>query len=124
MKLQQRAARVGFDWDSIPPVLAKVREEIGELEEALGTDHAAHEIGDVIFAVVNLARHLGIDPELAARRAVDRFDSRFRSVESMAEGPLDEMTLAQLDSLWERAKEDERGRTEKNGQRTTNDERT
>ncbi len=122
MKLQQRAARVGFDWDSVPPVLAKVREEIGELEEAIGTDHAPHEVGDLIFAVVNLARHLGIDPELAARRAVDRFDSRFRSVEAMAEGPLDEMTLDQLDALWERAKEYEVRSTER--QRTENGERS
>lgn len=107
MKLQQRAARVGFDWDAVPPVLAKVREELAELEEAIGTDHAAHEVGDLFLSVVNLARHLGVDPELAARRAVDRFDARFRLVEALADGPLEEMTLEELDALWEQAKEKE-----------------
>ncbi len=107
LKLQQRAARVGFDWDSVFPALAKIREEVAELEEAVGTDQAAHEVGDLFFAVVNVARHLGIDPELAARRASDRFEERFRSIEAMADGPLEEMTLVQLDALWERAKENE-----------------
>lgn len=107
MQLQERAARVGFDWDTVPPVIAKVREELAELEEAVGTEHAAHEIGDLVFSVVNLARHLGVDPELAARRAVDRFDARFRTVEALADRSLEEMTPEELDALWERAKQKE-----------------
>ena len=103
-KLQTRAARVGFDWDEIGPVLGKVHEELGELEEAMGTPHAEPELGDLLFSVVNLARHLDLDPELAARRAVDRFEERFREVERLAEGRLEEMTLAEMDELWEQAK--------------------
>jgi MazG family protein len=104
-KLQKRAARVGFDWDEIGPVLGKVHEELGELEEAMGTPHAEHELGDLLFSVVNLARHLDLDPELAARRAVDRFEQRFRQVEVLADRSLGEMTLEEMDVLWEKAKE-------------------
>ncbi len=112
MKLQQRAAGVGFDWDSVPPVLAELREEVAEVEEAVGTDRVADEIGDVFFALVNLARHVGVDPDLAARRAADRFERRFRSVEELAGGSLAEMTLAELDAAWERVKETEERGTE------------
>ena len=103
-KLQKRAAGVGFDWDEVGPVLGKVREELAELEEAMGTPHAEHELGDLLFSVVNLARHLDLDPELAARRAVDRFEERFRRVERLADRPLGGMSLAEMDELWEQAK--------------------
>ncbi len=107
-KLQRRAASVGFDWTEAGPVLEKLREEVEEL--AADLDHqerAAHELGDVLFSVVNLARHLGLDPEIAFRRANDRFADRFREVERLAEASgtaLGDLSLDELDALWERAK--------------------
>ena len=81
-KIQNRAAKVGFDWSEASEVLPKVREEIDELEAVL-TDpsEAESELGDVLFSIINLARHLGIDGELALRGAVDRFETRFRAME-------------------------------------------
>ncbi|MEY4376930.1 MAG: hypothetical protein RJB26_1480, partial [Pseudomonadota bacterium] len=83
-KLGRRASRVGFDWPDTGGVLAKIVEEVGELEQAVAsgvaTDTAA-ELGDVLFAVVNLARHLGVDPEAALRGTNQRFEQRFRGVE-------------------------------------------
>ena len=105
-KLQNRAAKVGFDWAEADPVLAKVREELDELAAAMAgaaDGEVDAELGDVLFSVVNLARHLDVDPEVALRRATDRFETRFRAME--AEGPLEGLTLAQLDQRWERAKE-------------------
>ncbi|MEX1125727.1 MAG: nucleoside triphosphate pyrophosphohydrolase [Acidimicrobiia bacterium] len=103
-KIQNRAAKVGFDWEEAAQVLPKVREELGELEEVL-TDpvHARQELGDVLFSVVNLARHLGLDPEIALGQATDRFEARFRRMES--EGPLDALDLDGLNARWDRAKE-------------------
>lgn len=105
-KLQRRAASVGFDWSELPPVIAKLREEVAELAAAAGDpDAAAHELGDVLFTAVNLSRHLGVDAELALRATTARFEARFRWIEAqlgdraMAETPLDE-----LDDLWEQAK--------------------
>jgi len=107
-KLQRRAASAGFDWDDLGEVLAKVDEEIGELRSAIGHDDAVtHELGDLLFAVVNVARHVGVDSELALRRANERFEVRFRHVESAAKAAgreLGEMTLAEMDALWEEAK--------------------
>lgn len=107
-KLQRRAATAGFDWKETAPVLAKLQEEVDELASDVADRSAAmHELGDVLFSAVNLARHLDIDPELAFRKANDRFEARFREVERIAaaeERLLHEMTLAQLDELWERAK--------------------
>ncbi len=109
-KLQKRASRVGFDWSSAPPVLDKVREELGELAEAMaiGTvQDQAEELGDLIFALVNLARHLRIDPEDAMRAANAKFERRFRYVESAlarsGRGPA-EANLAEMDGLWDEAK--------------------
>jgi len=104
LQLQQRAAGVGFDWPAIEGVVAKVREE---LEETLdpGADHT-HEVGDLLFSVVNLARHLAVDPEQALRAAADRFERRFRLVE--AEGDLTGLSLEEMDARWERAKDEER----------------
>ncbi len=112
-KLQKRAASVGFDWPTIEPVFAKLREEVDELHEELEhtdrpLDRIAAELGDVLFSVVNLARHADVDPELALRGAADRFADRFREVERLAatgDTPLSEMTLAELDTLWDQAKE-------------------
>ncbi|MGF1668710.1 MAG: nucleoside triphosphate pyrophosphohydrolase [Acidimicrobiia bacterium] len=105
---QRRAAKVGFDWPDAEPALAKLAEEIAELTEALGDRAAmAHELGDILFSVVNVARHLDLDPEVAVRSATHRFEDRFRAMES--EGPLNGLTLDQLDERWERAKSTEGG---------------
>ncbi|HSF87272.1 MAG TPA: nucleoside triphosphate pyrophosphohydrolase [Acidimicrobiia bacterium] len=111
-KLQRRAASAGFDWTRAQPVLAKLREEVGELAQDIDDRTAAtHELGDVLFSVVNLARHLDIDSEIAFRMANDRFEARFRTVETLAaqeSRALDSLTLEELDELWERAKSMER----------------
>ncbi len=103
-KLQRRAASVGFDWPDHSGVMAKLREEVSELEEALGeAKGVAHELGDVLFTVVNLARHLDIDPEMALRQAIDRFSDRFREVEEA--GDLAGRSAEDLNTLWEQAKD-------------------
>ncbi len=111
-KLQKRAACVGFDWDAPEPVLDKIREEVDELAEELARsprdpDRLADEIGDLLFATVNLARHLGIDPEAALRRTNRRFEARFRHLERdlAAQGrrPQD-CDLETLEAAWARAK--------------------
>lgn len=113
-KLQRRAARVGFDWPEMVQVLDKIEEEVGEVREALANggkrDEMEHEIGDLMFACVNLARHANIDPEVALRSINRRFERRFRRVEglAMAQGrTLPEMGLIEMDRLWEQAKTEE-----------------
>nr|MDE0501928.1 nucleoside triphosphate pyrophosphohydrolase [bacterium] len=102
-KIQRRAAQVGFDWSEVPPVIDKVEEELEELRASLTDRESAEaELGDLLFATVNLARHLALDPETALRRAIARFGDRFRKME--AEGPLDGLTVDQLEERWERAK--------------------
>ena len=107
-KMQRRARSVGFDWDDPAPVFAKIREELDEL--AAETDdpvRATEEFGDLLFAAVNLSRHLGVDPELALAGAADRFAVRFRFMEKRVTGEgqtLADLTLEQLDDLWNRAK--------------------
>lgn len=109
--VQKKAARVGFDWPDERGPLAKIREELGELEEARETHDAtaiAHELGDLLFAVVNFSRFLRVDAEDALRTACDRFSARFREMEALAEadgGALPGMSLEAMDELWERAKE-------------------
>lgn len=106
-KIQNRAAKVGFDWDSASEVVPKVREELGELVEAMdGSGDITAEMGDVLFTVVNLARHLGADPELALRQATTRFEERFRRMEG--EGPLDGLGMEALNRRWDDAKSSER----------------
>jgi len=114
-KLQKRAAREGFDWPDLAPVIAKTREELEEVEAEIsagsGADRLQDEAGDLIFACVNLARHLGIDAEVALRDANDKFDRRFRHVETglEAEGKsLDEADLDEMEEHWIAAKETER----------------
>lgn len=113
-KLQRRVARVGFEWPDIMPVLDKIEEEIGEIREALANggkrDEMEHEIGDLMFACVNLARHANIDPEVALRSINRRFERRFRRVEVLASErgrPLPEMSLIEMNELWEQAKVEE-----------------
>ena len=119
-KLQRRAARVGFDWPDEGPVFDKVLEEVAELREAAGSRESpdaagssvSEEVGDLLFACVNLARHLGVEPEAALRAANAKFTARFRHVEAaLAESGHDAATvgLAELDRLWEEAKLVERG---------------
>ena len=102
-KIQNRAAKVGFDWSQAAEVLPKVREELDELEAVLTEPaEAESELGDVLFSVINLARHLGIDGELALRGAVDRFDARFRAMEGM--GPIAGLSLEEMNLRWEQSK--------------------
>ena len=115
VKLQNRAARVGFDWPGPEDVLDKLIEERRELVEARdSTDHAhlTEEFGDLMFVMANLARHLRIDPEEALRGANAKFTRRFRSIEAAlaAQGRRPEDSdLAEMDALWDRAKAAERG---------------
>lgn len=106
-KVQARAASVGFDWDEVAAVVDKVREELGELLDALGDpDASMAELGDVLFAVVNLSRHLDIDAEAALRSASHRFENRFRAIEAM--GPLADVDAVEFNRRWDAAKAAER----------------
>lgn len=106
-KMQSRAAKVGFDWPDVQGPLAKISEEAGEVQQALlsgDADATLAEVGDLLFAVVNVARHLDVDPESALRIAVNKFRSRVESVEKLASEQgrvMKDMTLEQLDELWE-----------------------
>jgi tetrapyrrole methylase family protein/MazG family protein len=110
-KMQNRAAKVGFDWPDVNGPLAKISEEAGEVRQALLTgdpDATMAEVGDLLFAVVNVARHLDVDPESALRIAVNKFRSRVESVEKLASEQglvMKEMSLQQLDELWEVVKQ-------------------
>jgi ATP diphosphatase len=110
LKLQQKAAQVEFDWKEAEPILQKIDEELGELREAVqnGDSNAiTDEFGDVLFALVNYGRHLGIDPEAALRQTNEKFRSRFHSVErrlSEAGSSLDAATLEEMEALWQQAK--------------------
>ncbi|AUM73211.1 nucleoside triphosphate pyrophosphohydrolase [Paracoccus jeotgali] len=115
VKLQNRAARVGFDWPGAADVLEKLAEETAELveaREAADPAHLAEEFGDLLFVMANLARHLEIDPEEALRNANAKFTRRFQSIESalarQGKRPEDS-DLAQMDALWNAAKAAERG---------------
>lgn len=115
-KLQKRAKRGGFDWDRISDVVAKIQEELGELQEEIdhnsASDRLEDELGDLLFTVANLARHLKLDPEEALSRTNRKFERRFRTVEesvrrdgkAMAETPLDD-----LEALWQAVKKTEAG---------------
>ncbi|QPZ91219.1 nucleoside triphosphate pyrophosphohydrolase [Thioclava electrotropha] len=110
IKLQNRAARVGFDWPSTDEVLDKIVEEARELEEArdeLGPEELAEEYGDLLFVMVNLGRHLGLDPEASLRAANLKFTNRFkhieRELEARGKAPKDS-DLAEMDALWNEAK--------------------
>lgn len=114
VKLQNRAARVGFDWPTTDEVLAKLQEELIELTEArssLGPDAVEDEFGDLLFVMANLARHMNIDPEAALRRANAKFTRRFARIEDFlresGKTPA-QSDLAEMDALWNRAKREER----------------
>jgi MazG family protein len=104
-ELSRRAAKVGFDWSDSAPVLEKVKEEIAEFEsEKNGSLEAEEEFGDILFALVNLARHKGINAETALARANAKFEKRFRQVEILAGGKPQNFTLEELDTFWNEAK--------------------
>ncbi|PBP94533.1 nucleoside triphosphate pyrophosphohydrolase [Pseudomonas congelans] len=113
-KLQKRAAQVGFDWPAALPVVDKVREELDEILEAMVDNDAegiAEEVGDLLFSVVNLARHLKVDPETALRSANSKFDRRFRFIEQALrhlQRPIEECSLEEMDALWGEAKRQEK----------------
>ncbi|MEM9784326.1 MAG: nucleoside triphosphate pyrophosphohydrolase [Pseudomonadota bacterium] len=115
LKLTKKAAKVGFDWTDPADVLAKIDEEARELVdevEARAPEKTAEEYGDLLFVMVNLGRHLRVDPEAALRAANAKFERRFRAVEAAlkAEGRRPEdATLPEMDALWDRAKAAERG---------------
>jgi ATP diphosphatase len=103
-KIQKRAARIGFDWPDADGPRAKIDEELEEILLADNDEERAAEIGDLLFSVVNYARHLGVEPETALREATARFEMRFRKVEALADKPLKEMDITELEALWQRAK--------------------
>ena len=121
LKLQNKAAKVGFDWPSLAPVFDKLKEELAELEQAVAATAASpvradakieEEFGDLLFVVANVARHLKIDPEAALRAANQKFIRRFRRIEELlaAQGRAPaQSTLAEMDRLWDEAKAEERG---------------
>lgn len=123
-KLQKRAARIGFDWPEAAPVIDKVEEEIAELKAELGDDRKPErldeEMGDLLFACANLARHLGVEPEGALRRANQKFERRFKRMEALAAAEREPgangsgtgqvtmpTSLEQLEALWQRVKAEE-----------------
>ncbi|GIU33789.1 nucleoside triphosphate pyrophosphohydrolase [Shewanella schlegeliana] len=115
MKIQKRVARVGFDWAELKPVVAKIHEEIDEVifeveQETVDETKVLDEMGDLLFAVVNLARHLGVEPEKALRQANQKFERRFRGVEAYAQADgraLNDHSFEELDGYWNRVKLDE-----------------
>lgn len=109
-KITEKAARVGFDWEHVDQVMAKVMEELHEFEEAMlagDSDHMEAELGDLLFAIVNLGRFLSINPEEALRKTILRFQQRFSHVEESlqaANRQMQDTPLAEMDRLWEEAK--------------------
>jgi MazG family protein len=116
VKLQRRAARVGFDWSHVEAVIGKIEEELDELRAELKVEPCPEriedEVGDLLFACANLARHLSVDPEMAIRRTNAKFEQRFRRIEGwLAEAgrTLEAASLEEMDGLWERAKAESLG---------------
>ena len=112
-RVQEKVAKVGFDWKDQKPVYDKILEEISELKEAIDSDIAEDiemEFGDVLFAIVNFARFIHINPEDALRKTIDKFSRRFRKIEDFAKennNELINMTLEEMDKIWEEAKKEE-----------------
>ena len=110
-KISRRAARIGFDWPDAPSVIAKIAEEVAEIETEMrdggAPDRLEDEIGDLLFAVANLARKLDIEPETALRRATAKFERRFRQVEVLAAEHGAERDLDALEALWQEVKRTE-----------------
>lgn len=115
-KVTEKAARVGFDWEHVDQVMAKVMEELHEFEEAMvarDNDQMEAELGDLLFAIVNLGRFLSINPEEALRKTINRFQTRFEYVEESLHGQgrrMNDTPLEEMDQLWEEAKKIEKNR--------------
>ncbi|HPZ08027.1 MAG TPA: nucleoside triphosphate pyrophosphohydrolase [Candidatus Eremiobacteraeota bacterium] len=115
--LGKKVARVGFDWPCAEDIIKKLREEICELEGAIKEKKPCHireELGDILFTIVNISRHFGIDPEYALRNTSKKFVRRFKKIEELCRENgrgLKERTLEELDALWEIAKEEEKSET-------------
>jgi MazG family protein len=109
-RMQEKTAKVGFEWENTEQVWEKVEEEIAELKEALplSIEKREEEFGDVLFSLVNYARFIKVDPETALEKVNIKFKRRFEYIEAHAPKPLDEMTLAEMDALWNDAKRKER----------------
>lgn len=106
-KLQKRAAGVGFDWDDVKGPLDKVREELAEVEAELESGDQSRleeELGDLLFAAVNVARYMKIDPEQALRRANQKFEKRFGFIEANVRAPLEQTSIGEMNRLWDLAK--------------------
>jgi tetrapyrrole methylase family protein/MazG family protein len=110
-KLQDRAAKVGFDWEKIDDVLSKLDEEVAEFKQAVRSRKETaieDELGDILFMIVNISRFIGVNPEEALRKTISKFISRFRYIEMAAAErgeKLADMSLAEMDALWDKAKE-------------------
>ncbi len=112
-KVQQKAAQVGFDWDKADGPRQKIEEELAEIKEAFDQDRLEDELGDLLFSVVNYARHLKVQPELALNRSTEKFIRRFAALEARAEAgnlKLGTLSLSEMDRLWDDVKQDEKGR--------------
>ncbi len=111
-RMQEKTKQVGFEWENAGQVWAKVEEELGELQENVRNkapqQDIEEEFGDVLFSLVNYARFIGVDPETALERVNRKFKSRFEYIEAQAPRPLKDMSLAEMDVLWEEAKKKER----------------
>lgn len=106
-KIQKRAAKVGFDWPEVSPVWDKITEESLEVKQAAESEdfnHLEEELGDLLFAVVNLTRHYGVDADIALRKANLKFTRRFQQVEASCDKPMQEYSLADLEARWQAAK--------------------
>ena len=102
--ISHRAAAIGFDWDDAAGARAKVVEEMAEVDAADSLAERTDEIGDLLFALVNWARKLGVEPEAALHQATHKFERRFRTMEDQAGAGLPGLTLDQMEQLWQRAK--------------------
>jgi XTP/dITP diphosphohydrolase len=112
MKISRKAAEAGFEWENIEGVWAKFQEELGEFKEALAEQDKAHqeaELGDLLFTVINLARWYDLDPSAALQGTNQRFIQRLEQMEAVADRPLSDYTLEQLETLWQQAKAKLRG---------------
>ncbi len=103
-KIQKRAARTGFDWPSVEGAFDKLDEEIGEVKEAATAAETHDEVGDLLFAAVNVSRHLGVDAEAALKDAIAKFERRFRGMEAIAGETFEQLNLDAKEALWQRAK--------------------
>ena len=112
-RVQEKVAKVGFDWKDPKPVYDKILEEISELKESVleeDKENIEMEFGDVLFAIVNYARFIHVNPEDALRKTIDKFSKRFRKIEEFAEAngrKVSDMTLEEMDVIWENAKKDD-----------------